>query len=199
MKIIILKVEKRVIGNKKHIKSLREYGYTPCIVYGKNKNIKFFLDSYLVEKIIKNNTLSKFIVSINNEINITTILKEIQYNPITDKIMHLDFFELNPRKYITYEVPIRPIGKPKGVYKGGEYIFKIRKLKIKALPKNMIDHIEINIENLDIGENYYVKNIHPKKIVILHDSNTVISAVKPMKKETIETPKSKASQDLKQK
>ncbi|MGX7591536.1 50S ribosomal protein L25 [Candidatus Karelsulcia muelleri] len=195
MKIIILKVEKRVIGKKKHIKSLREYGYTPSIVYGKNKNIKFFLDSYLVEKIIKNNTLSKFIVSINNEINITTILKEIQYNPITDKIMHLDFFELNPRKYITYEVPIKPIGKAKGIYKGGEYISKIRKLKIKALPKNMIDHIEINIENLDIGENYYVKNIPQKKIVILHDSNTIISAVKQIKKETIETPKSKASQD----
>ncbi|MGX7593212.1 50S ribosomal protein L25 [Candidatus Karelsulcia muelleri] len=195
MKRIILKVEKRVIGKKKHRKSLREYGYTPSIVYGKNKNIKFFLDSYLVEKIIKNNTLSKFIVSINNEINITTILKEIQYNPITDKIMHLDFLELNPRKYITYEVPIKPIGKAKGIYKGGEYISKIRKLKIKALPKNMIDHIEINIENLDIGENYYVKNIPQKKIVILHDSNTIISAVKQIKKETIETPKSKASQD----
>lgn len=95
--------------------------------------------------------------------------------------------ELNPRKYITYEVPIRPIGKAKGVYKGGEYISKIRKLKIKALPKNMVDHIEINIDNLDIGENYYVKNIPPKKIVILHDSNTVISTVKQI----IETPQSK--------
>ncbi|MGX7591958.1 50S ribosomal protein L25 [Candidatus Karelsulcia muelleri] len=184
MKIIILKVEKRVIVNKKHIKSLREYGYTPCIVYGKNKNIKFVLDSYLVEKIIKNNTLSKFIVSINHEINLTTILKEIQYNPMTDQIMHLDFLELNPRKYITYEVPIKSIGKAKGVYKGGEYISKIRNLKIKALPKNMVDHIEINLENLDIGENYYVKNIPQKKLVILHDSKTVISAVKQMKKET---------------
>ncbi|MGX7592789.1 50S ribosomal protein L25 [Candidatus Karelsulcia muelleri] len=197
MKRIILKVEKRVIVNKKHIKSLREYGYTPCIVYGKNKNIKFFLDSYLIDKIITNNTLSKFIVSINNEINITTIIKEIQYNPITDKIVHLDFFELNPRKYITYEVPIKPIGKAKGVSKGGEYISKIRKLKIKALPKNMVDHIEINMENLDIGENYYVKNIPQKKIVILHDSNTVISAVKQMKKETIETPKASQAKQAK--
>ncbi|MGX7592244.1 50S ribosomal protein L25 [Candidatus Karelsulcia muelleri] len=192
MKEINLKVEKRVIGNKKHIKRLREYGYTPCIVYGKNKNIHFFLDSYLIEKKIKNNTLSKFIVSITNERNITTMLKEIQYNPMTEQIWHLDFLELNPIKYITYEVPIKPIGRAKGVRKGGEYISKIRKLKIKALPKNMVDHIEINIENLDIGEFFTVKNIHPPKIVILHNSNTVISAVKPIK--TIETPKeSKAS------
>ncbi|MGX7593419.1 50S ribosomal protein L25 [Candidatus Karelsulcia muelleri] len=189
MKEITLKVEKRVIGNKTYIKRLREYGYTPGILYGNNKNINFFLDSYLVEQQIKNNTLSKFIVSITNEINLTTILKEIQYNPMTEQILHLDFFELNPRKYITYEVPIKPIGRAKGVYKGGEYISKIRKLKIKALPKYMVDHLEINIEKLDIGETYYVKNIPTKQIVILHDSNTVISAVKQIKKETIETPK----------
>ncbi|MGX6961060.1 MAG: 50S ribosomal protein L25, partial [Candidatus Karelsulcia muelleri] len=183
MKLILLKAEPRVIGNKNKLKSLRESGYIPCNVYGKNKNINFFLDYYLIEKIITNHTINKFIISINNEINITTILKEIQYHPINDKILHLDFCELNKNKYITYEVPIKHKGKPKGVYKGGEYIYKLRRLKIKALPKHMVDHIEINIEHLDIGDNFYVKNLNPNQFVILHDAKTVISSVKALQTE----------------
>ncbi|MGX7590393.1 50S ribosomal protein L25 [Candidatus Karelsulcia muelleri] len=183
MKLIVLKAEPRFIVNKKQLKHFRASGYLPATVYGKNKNINLFLDYYLIEKIIKNQTINKFLISINNEINITTILKEIQYHPITDKILHLDFCELNKNKYVTYEVPIQTKGLPKGVSKGGEYIYKLRRLKIKALPKNMVDHIEINIENLDIGENLYVKNLNPKQIVILHDSKTVLSSVQAINKE----------------
>ncbi|MGX7589963.1 50S ribosomal protein L25 [Candidatus Karelsulcia muelleri] len=196
MKLIVLKAEKRFIVTKKQLKSFRESGYLPGTVYGKNKNINFFLDYYFIEKILKNQTINKFLISINNEINITTILKEIQYHPISEKILHLDFCELNKKKYITYEVPIKHKGLPRGVTKGGEYIYKLRRLKIKAFPKDMVDHIEINIENLDIGDKFYVKNLNTKQIVILHDSKSVISSVKALKKECNEKEKTENTNDI---
>ncbi|MGX7592656.1 50S ribosomal protein L25 [Candidatus Karelsulcia muelleri] len=183
MKLILLKAEQRVIVNKKQLNSFREYGYIPCTVYGKNKHLNLWLDSYFMDKILQHQTIHKFIIYINNDIQITTMLKEIQYHPINDQILHLDFCELNKNKYITYEVPIQHKGKPKGVYKGGEYIYKLRRLKIKALPKHMVDHIDINIDHLDIGDHFYVKHLKTKQIVILHDSQTVISSVKALKTE----------------
>ncbi|MGX7592929.1 50S ribosomal protein L25 [Candidatus Karelsulcia muelleri] len=196
MKLIVLKAEKRCLVTKNKLKSFRDSGYLPCTVHGTKKNINLFLDYYVIEQILKNKTINKFMLSIDNEIHITTILKEIQYHPTTEKILHLDFCELNKKKYITYEVPINHKGWPKGVAKGGEYIYKLRKLKIKALPKHLVDHIDINIENLDIGENFYVQNLKTKQIVILHDSKTVISSVKALKTEEKTAPTTDIKSDL---
>lgn len=174
-------------GKKKHFlkkinnRELRNSGYIPCIVYGLNKNRKFYILLSILKKVIYTFKVYKVILEIKNEYKIEALLKEIQFNPINDDVIHVDFYELKKNKYIIISVPIISVGHSLGVSKGGEYQIFIKKINLKLIPEFRLYHMDIDISNLDIGDNLSIKNIYNPKYIILHNCNDVIASVKSSK------------------
>lgn len=178
MNCINIQGKKRKEIKKKYNSELRNYGYIPCIIYSKNKNIKFYVLLSILKKIILTYKVYKVILEIKNENKIEAILKEIQFHPINDEIIHVDFLELKKDKYLIISIPIISVGHSLGVSKGGEYKLFLNKIKIKIMTDDLLDHINLNINNLDIGDSLYIKNIYNPKYIILHNSNEVIASIK---------------------
>jgi len=106
------------------------------------------------------------------------VLQDVQVHPVSDKILHIDFFQLNESKEITMEVPVKIVGTSPGVLLGGDLRLNQRRLKVRALPKNLPDFIEANISQLEMGNKLYVTKVETKNFKLIHPENTVICQVK---------------------
>jgi len=106
------------------------------------------------------------------------IMQDVQFHPVTDRILHVDFYRLYPDKEVTVVVPVKTVGVAPGVIKGGKLFFNERKLKIRALPKNLPDYVEVDISNLDLNDKVYVSELRNDKYKILHPDNVVVVQIK---------------------
>jgi large subunit ribosomal protein L25 len=106
------------------------------------------------------------------------ILQDIQVHPVSDKILHIDFFQLFDDKEITMEVPVKVTGVSPGVLLGGVLRLNTRRLKVKALPKNLPDFVEAEISELQMGNKLYVTKLVSDKYKLLHPDNTVVAQVR---------------------
>jgi len=106
------------------------------------------------------------------------ILQDIQVHPVSDRILHIDFFELFDDKEITMEVPVKIVGVSPGVLGGGVLRLNTRRLKVKALPKDLPDFIEADITTLEMGNKLYVTKLVSDKYKLLHAENTVVAQVR---------------------
>lgn len=178
MKYINIYGHKRDIG-KKAVRSIRLSGKIPCILYGKNINIPFSTSLESLRKIVYATEACGVILQIEGEDqSIHAIRKEIQFDPVNDKILHVDFYKIDKFKPIVLEIPIKSFGRSIGVAKGGEYYSPIRKLKVKANTENMPEYIKLNINSLDIGDRITVENLYNDQYTILHPNHTLIASVK---------------------
>ncbi|HUH26029.1 MAG TPA: 50S ribosomal protein L25, partial [Flavobacterium sp.] len=109
---------------------------------------------------------------------VDAILQDIQFDPVSDRILHIDFYQLNPEKEITMEVPVQVVGNSKGVMAGGVLRLNQRKLKVRALPANLPDFLEANITDLEMGNKLYVTQVPTDNFKILHPENTVVAQVR---------------------
>ncbi|WP_185864578.1 50S ribosomal protein L25 [Blattabacterium cuenoti] len=181
MKYVNIYGKKRDIS-KKNIRFIRISGNIPCILYGKDINVPFYTESKELNKIMR---YSSGIYGVNIKIEgydqeIKAIQKEIQFDPVSDKILHIDFCKIEESKSIILDLPVKFIGRPIGVTKGGEYSSLIRKLKIKTMPSDSPEDIKINVSHLDIGDRITVKDLlsNNDKYTILHPIETIIARVK---------------------
>ncbi|AFJ90591.1 50S ribosomal protein L25 [Blattabacterium sp. (Blaberus giganteus)] len=178
MKYVNIYGNKRKIG-KKAVRSIRFSGKIPCILYGKNVNIPFSTSLENLRKIVYTAEVYGVILKIEGyNQNINAIRKEIQFDPVNEKILHVDFYKIDKSKPIILEIPVKSFGRPIGVAKGGEYYSSIRKLKVKAYLHNIPEQIKFNINDLDIGNRITVKDLHNDQYTILHPSHTLIASVK---------------------
>ncbi|WP_341665346.1 50S ribosomal protein L25 [Blattabacterium cuenoti] len=180
MKYVNIYGNKRNIG-KKAVRFIRLSGKVPCILYGKNINIPFSIPLESLKKIVYTTKIYGVVLKIEGyDKSINAIRKEIQFDPVNNKILHVDFYKIDQSKPIILEIPVKPVGRPIGVEKGGEYYSFIRKLKVKASPYNMPESIELNINFLDIGDRIIVEDLYnnDNKYTILHPSHTLIARVK---------------------
>jgi large subunit ribosomal protein L25 len=106
------------------------------------------------------------------------VLQDVQVHPTTDKLLHIDFFQLFDNKEITMEVPVKITGVSPGVLLGGVLRLNTRKLKVKALPKNLPDYVEANISALEMGNKLYVTKVAVNNFKLLHPDNTVVAQVR---------------------
>jgi large subunit ribosomal protein L25 len=106
------------------------------------------------------------------------VLQDIQVHPVSDKILHIDFFQLNENKEIMMEVPVKIVGTSPGVLLGGELRLNQRRMKVKALPKNLPDFVEANISELQMGNKLYVTKLATNNFKLIHPDNTVVCQVK---------------------
>jgi len=176
MKTVSISGSLRESVGKKDAKKNRKLGKIPCVTYGGKEQIHFTVDEIDFSKLIF--TPEVFIINIEiNGNEYTTILQDVQYHPVTDKVLHVDFLEVIPGHPIIIGIPVILEGSSQGVLKGGEFIQKLRKLKVKALPRHLPDNIVIDISDLDIGDNIRIKDIKQEDLEFLDIQNAIVVGV----------------------
>jgi large subunit ribosomal protein L25 len=177
MKTVSLSGSLRENVGKKDARKTRRAGKVPCVMYGGKEQLHFAVDEKPLKKIVF--TPEVYIINLNVDGKIhDTILQDAQYHPVTDNFMHVDFLEILPDKEVTIAVPVKAEGTPTGVLKGGRFINKMRKLKIKAFVKDLPDFIPINTDDLDIGDSVKVMNVKMDNVIFLDSPNSVIVGVR---------------------
>ncbi|HEY9168400.1 MAG TPA: 50S ribosomal protein L25/general stress protein Ctc [Lutibacter sp.] len=177
MKSITIKGSKRESVGKVATKALRNAGKVPCVLYGGDKALHFSADETAFKNLVYTpNVYTAKIEFDGNKYN--AILQDIQFHPVSDKILHIDFYQLFDDKMVTLAIPVQLLGTAPGIIKGGSLRFAQRKLNVRALPKDLPDFIDADISKLDIGDKLYVTELSNKNYSILHPENTVVAQVR---------------------
>ena len=177
MKSITIKGSKRESVGKVATKALRNAEKVPCVLYGGDKALHFSADETAFKNLVYTpNVYTAKIEFEGNKYN--AILQDIQFHPVSDKILHIDFYQLFDDKMVTMAIPVQLIGTAPGIIRGGSLRFAQRKLNVRALPKDLPDFIGADISKLDIGDKLYVTELKGKKYSILNPENTVVAQVR---------------------
>ena len=177
MKSLAINVFSRENVGKSSTRALRNQGNVPCVLYGGEKQVCFYAHENDFRKLVY--TPDVFIVelNINGEVK-RAIMQDIQFHPVTDKILHIDFLEVFDDKPVTVSIPVILNGLAVGVRNGGNLMFRRRKIITRGLPSNLPDAIEINIEDVKIGQFIYIKDISLDGCDFLAPDNSVVVGVK---------------------
>ena len=177
MKSITITGTKRENVGKKATKALRDAELVPCVVYGEQDPIAFSTDEKTLGKLVYTPEAHTVELIVEGQ-TVQAVLQDIQYHPLTDKILHVDFYQLRDDKPVVMEVPVRVEGRSRGVVAGGVLRQPYRKVRVKALPGNLPDEVVIDITPLRIGMKVYVGDVKTKDFTLMHPDNTVIVAVR---------------------
>ncbi len=177
MKTIALKGTLRSDLGKKSTKTLRNEDMVPCVIYGGEGNVHFFAPTRDFRDLIYTNEFRIGAVEVDGKTH-KVFVKDVQFHPVTDKIMHIDFKELVDGKSLKAEVPVRLVGSPVGVKVGGVLVQKVRKLKIKATPELLSEDIKVDVSALDLGKSIRVRDVQVAEgIEILSAGGTPLASV----------------------
>lgn len=177
MKSFAINGTKRAAQTKQEIKNLRAQGMVPCVLYGGKQQIHFSAPVLAFKGLVYTPDVHTVDLTVDG-VTYKAIMKDIQFHPVTDSILHIDFLELNENKKVTMDLPVRITGNSVGVRAGGQLITKMRKLKISALPNQLPDFISISIDNLNIGDSVRVRDLSIEGVELLDSPNNVITSVK---------------------
>ena len=177
MKSFELKGVKRESTGKKAAKAYRKESLVPCVLYGGDEVVHFTVTKDGIRKLIYTPEVFTVNLSIEGK-QYVAILKEMQYHPVSDELLHTDFLQIFEDKPVVMEIPTVLDGLAQGVKDGGKLAMGIRKLKVKGLYKNFPDKLVINIENLGLGKTIQVGNLNFNNLEILNAKDTVVAAVK---------------------
>jgi large subunit ribosomal protein L25 len=177
MKSITITGTKRENVGKKSTKALRDAELVPCVVYGEQAPINFSTDEKTLGKLVYTPDAHTVELIVEGQ-TIPAVLQDIQFHPLTDKIMHVDFYQLRDDKPVVMEVPVRLTGRSRGVVNGGVLRQPYRKVRVKALPSNLPDEVVIDVTPLRIGMKYYASEVKTTDYTLMHPDNTVIVAVR---------------------
>jgi len=191
---IILKANKRDTG-KRAVKDVRNAGKIPGVFYIKTgENIPFSVEPLDIRDIVYTSKTKIINLQIEGEKDIREcILKQVDFDPVTDKITHLDLYGIIRGTKMTVEVPVKLLGSAIGVREGGLMQRTLRRVMIECLPKNLPAAIEINVDNMGIGDTIFIKDIILPDIEFLVPPDTAIaSVILPRVAKEGETPKEEA-------
>ena len=174
--ITIVGSQRESVG-KAASKALRNAGKVPCVLYGGENTIHFSADALAFKKLVYTPNVYTATIELGGK-SYTAILQDIQFDPVTDQIIHVDFYELHKDKEITVAVPIQIVGTAPGVMAGGTLRIVNRKLKVKALPENLPDFVPVDISWMEMGNRFYITRLEQDKYKILHPENTVVCQVR---------------------
>ncbi len=177
MKSITIQGTKRENVGKKSTKALRDAELVPCVVYGGTEPLAFSTEEKSFKKLVYTPDAHTVEIVVDGQ-TIPAVLQDIQFHPITDKILHVDFYQLSEDKPVVMEVPVKIVGRSKGVVSGGVLRQTYRKLKVKAIPANLPDEIVVDVTPLRIGNKFYVESLKNDQYTFMHPDNAVIVAVK---------------------
>ncbi|RRJ93918.1 50S ribosomal protein L25/general stress protein Ctc [Flavobacterium macacae] len=177
MKSITIKGSERESVGKVATKALRNAGAVPCVLYGGDQPVHFSAEEKAFKNLIYTPNAHTVVIELEGK-TFNAVLQDTQVHPVSDKILHLDFFQLHDDKEITMEVPVKVTGVSPGVLLGGVLRLNQRRLRVKALPKNLPDFIEAEISGLEMGNKLYVTKLVSEDYKLLHPDNTVVAQVR---------------------
>ncbi|MDG3582475.1 50S ribosomal protein L25/general stress protein Ctc [Galbibacter pacificus] len=178
MKSITIKGSQRESVGKASTKALRNAGKVPCVLYGGDKPLHFSADEIAFKDLVYTPNAHTVVISLEKGGKHNAILQDIQFHPVSDQILHIDFYQLFDDKEVTMEIPVRKKGNSPGVIAGGVLRINQRKLKVKALPANLPDYIDADVSGLEIGNKLYVTSLVSEDYKIMHPDNTVVCQVR---------------------
>lgn len=178
MKSVTIQGEKRENVGKLATRALRDAEKVPCVVYGEGENIHFSTDLSSFKNLVYTPEASTVVIEWREGGKTEAVLQEVQFHPVSDLILHADFRQLHPKKPVVMEVPVKIVGRSVGVSQGGVLRVVLRKIKVKAIPENLPDNIEVDVTFLGIGERIHVKSLKADKYSIQHPEDTVVLSVK---------------------
>ena len=159
MKSIAISGSPRENVGKRDAKELRYQGLVPAVLYGGKTQTHFAVSAADLKPVIYTPVVHFIDITVAG-VKSQAIIKDIQFHPLTEQILHVDFLLLDEKKPITIEIPIRLTGTSPGVKMGGKLVQKLRKLRIKALPKDHLDNIDVSIEGLEVGKSVQIGRAH---------------------------------------
>ncbi len=184
----ILKATKREISTKGALNQLRKGGFVPGIFYLKGKGeIAFYVEEVAVNKFVFTSETNVIQFTIEGEEPLSCIIKDIQFDPVTDKVVHFDLQGLTLGQTLQLEIPISFIGSAVGVKEGGILQEQLHKLDVECLPRHIPQNLEIDVTELALGDSIHVSDLDFENIKILNSEDTsVVSVVQPRAEEEVE-------------
>ncbi len=187
MKSITIKGSKRESVGKVATKALRNAGRVPCVLYGGGEPLHFSAPELDFSKLVYTPNAHTVEIILGDDSKINAILQDIQFHPLTDKILHADFYQLFDDKEISMNIPVKLEGSAPGVIiSGGVLSRNKRKLRVKALPANLPDFITVDISKLELGNKIYTESLQNDSYSILHPDNTVVCQVRTSRASIVE-------------
>ena len=177
MKSIAISGSLRENVGKRDAKELRYAGKVPAVLYGGEKQYHFAVSAADLRPAIYTPDVHFIELDIDGSKH-NAIIQEAQFHPLTDQVRHIDFLELNDGKEVALNIPIKLTGTSPGVKMGGKLVQKLRSLRVKALPNDLPQYIEVSLEPLEVGKSVRVEAIEvPNAKVLNNGDDTVVSVI----------------------
>lgn len=169
-------IAERSADQKRSLKAMRKNNEIPAVLYGGENVVHFIVAANAVRNLVY--TPEIYVVELTIDgVKRMAIMKELQFHPVSDALLHLDFLEVFPEKPIVMEVPVVLEGHAEGVKAGGKLQLQMRKLKVKAVYSEIPEKLVINVDNLGLGKTMQVGDIHFEGLEIMNAKNAVVCAV----------------------
>jgi large subunit ribosomal protein L25 len=194
MKSVTIQGQLRTESGKKATRQLRSQQLVPGVIYGGKTEINFSAPASAFKNIIYTSEFMLAEVTVDGA-TYRCILKDIQFNKVTDALTHVDFLELVEDKKVIATLPLKYTGVPVGVKAGGKLVTKMKSIKIKTLPKYLVEHITVDISNLELNENIRVEDVVAENMEVLNSPRIPIASVtmtRQLKQEEATAPKAAA-------
>jgi large subunit ribosomal protein L25 len=195
MKSITIEGQLRTDSGKKATRQLRSQKQVPGVIYGGSQEINFSAPATAFKDIVYTADFMLANVIIDGK-SYRCILKDLQFHKVTDALLHVDFLELVENKKIIATLPLNFIGVPAGVKAGGKLVTKMKSLKVKTLPKYLKEHIDVNIEKMELNENVRVQDVIAENMEVLNSPRIPIASVtltRQLKQEEATAPKAEGT------
>ena len=167
---------KRANLGKSESKRLREESMVPCVLYGGEEQVHFYAPMILFRDLVYSPEVYEVDLNIEGT-HYKSVMQAIQFHPVNEMLLHVDFLLMNDNKEIKMDIPVKFVGVSPGVLAGGKLVTKLRKLKVKALPANLPDFVEVNIADLELGKSVKVNKIVPNNFTILTNPASPVATV----------------------
>jgi large subunit ribosomal protein L25 len=176
MKTVTIEGQLRTEMGKKATRQLRSQELVPGVIYGGAKEISFAASAKAFKPIVYTPEFMQADVQVDGT-TYTCILKDLQFDKVTDQLLHIDFLELVEDKKVIATLPLHLTGTPTGVKAGGKLVTKMKSLKVKALPRDLRESISVDISNLALNENIRVEDVKVENMEILNSPRIPIATV----------------------
>jgi len=185
MQSITIKGSKRESVGKKATKALRNADMVPCVIYGEGEPVHFSAEQATFKPLVYTPNVYITTIELENGETHDAFMNALQFHPVSDKLLHIDFYRLKDGKELTLDIPVKTEGVAVGVKNGGSFLFSKRKLSITALPKNIPDYLLVNIEGLKINDSFKIEDFDIENVKFNQAETMVVCRVAAPKAEVI--------------
>jgi large subunit ribosomal protein L25 len=176
MKSIAISGSPRENVGKRDAKELRYEGKVPAVLYGGKNQIHFSVSASDLRSLVFTPDV-QFVALDVAGVKAQAIIQDVHFHPLTDQPLHVDFLELDDKKPVVMQIPVKLTGTSPGVKTGGKMIQKLRKLRVKALPKDMPQYVEVSIDKLEVGKSVGVGELKFDKFQVINNPEDTIVSV----------------------